>query len=102
MEASEKAEKAEKTKVSILRHVMREEALDVYNTFTFEPDNQGNPVVTLEIVQEKFQRYCTPKKTLTLERYNFNQKRQQPDEPVVTRRLRTQAKCENMAPLMGT
>ena len=97
MEATEKTKKSDKTKVSILLHIMGEEAIEVYNTFTFPTEEDGSTVITLAGVKDKFEGYCTPKKNLTLERYNFNKICQQSDESVeaFVTRLRTQAKkCE--------
>ncbi|KAJ8019064.1 hypothetical protein HOLleu_42587 [Holothuria leucospilota] len=58
--------KEAKIKTSLLLHVIGEEALDIYNTFTFTNDAEGNPTnMNLEIVMDKFQNYCTPKKNIT-------------------------------------
>ena len=58
-----------------------EEAIEVYNTFHFESNEDGSPKISLDIVKDKFKAHCTPKKNLTLERYNFNKMCQLTDEP---------------------
>jgi len=42
------------------------EALEIYNTFTWENDNDE------EKVDEKFDGYCNPRKNVTWERHKFN------------------------------
>ncbi|KAJ8039591.1 hypothetical protein HOLleu_17362 [Holothuria leucospilota] len=47
--------KEAKMKTSLLLHVIGEEALDIYNTFTFTNDAEGNPSnMNLDIVMDKF------------------------------------------------
>ena len=58
--------KDEETQCAVLLHTIGEEALQVYDTFTFaESENKIDPVV------EKLDAYCSPKKNVTYEHYLF-------------------------------
>ncbi len=63
---------ADKSKVqvhsSLFLHVAGEEAVEVYNTFTFEEEDDKQ---NLTKIMEKFENYCNPKKNITYERYKF-------------------------------
>lgn len=52
----------------VLLHVIGDDALEVYDSFTFEEGEQNKitPLIA------KFEAYCSPKKNLTYERYIFN------------------------------
>ena len=64
--ASEVDAKDEETQCAVLLHTIGEEALQVYDTFTFaESENKIDPVV------EKLDAYCSPKKNVTYEHYLF-------------------------------
>ena len=57
--ATEKDQKPVAQQTAIFLHVAGEEAMEVYNTFTFgENEDRTN----LEHVIDKFTKYCTPKK----------------------------------------
>ncbi|KAJ8017554.1 hypothetical protein HOLleu_44951 [Holothuria leucospilota] len=87
--------KEAKIKTSLLLHVIGEEALDIYNTFTFTNDAEGNPTnMNLDIVMDKFQNYCTPKKNITYERHKFFTCIQKPGESIdhYLTELRTKSK----------
>lgn len=59
--------KTEKVKTSLLLHIIGEEGLDLYNTFTFEgTDNQR-----IVPVMAKFDEHFNPRKNETMERYRF-------------------------------
>lgn len=61
-------EKSEKMKASVFLHVVGDEALEVYNNFTF--DNVADKMNLAKII-EKFEAYCIPKKNVTFERHRF-------------------------------
>jgi plasmid maintenance system killer protein len=71
--------KGEEIKSAILLHAVGEEALEIYNTFTW--DAAGDERRTNTIL-EKFTSYCEPKKNLTWERHVFNTRNQQADETI--------------------
>ena len=62
------ADKQEETQCVIFLHTIGEEALEVYETFTFTEAQQNK----LDPIIEKFEVYCSPKKNTTYERYIFN------------------------------
>ena len=64
--------KPPKQKIALLLHVARKQAIEVYNTFCFEPEEEGK----YECVIDKFASYCNPKKNETYERYVFNSRNQ--------------------------
>jgi hypothetical protein len=61
--------RGENVQVPLLLHVMGEEALEVYNSFTWTSDGDKNKY---DLVIAKFEDYCTPKKNVVLERFHFN------------------------------
>ena len=58
----------EATQCAIFLHTIGEEALEVYDTFSFTEEQKGKLVPIIE----KFEAYCSPKKNTTYERYIFN------------------------------
>ena len=80
--------------VPLLLHVMGEDALEVYNSFTWDnadDRNKYDPVIA------KFDSYCTPKKNIVLERFHFNnasQGEQEEFDRFVTRLKNLAASCE--------
>ena len=71
-----------------------EDALEVYNNFTFENDEDKFKV---DKISEKFEAYCSPKRNTTYERHKFFTLMQKPDETIdqYVTELRTKAKnCE--------
>lgn len=62
------ASKPAKVQSSLFIHVAGEEAVEVYNTFTFENADDRH---SLDITMDKFEDYCNPKKNITYERYKF-------------------------------
>lgn len=59
--------KPDETQASIFLHVIGEEGLAIYNTFTFADGME----MKLKSVMEKFEDYCTPKKNITYCRHRF-------------------------------
>ena len=98
LDASGKAGENDKVKTSLLLHIIGEEGLDIYNTFSFPAANEDNdPSMTLKIVLDKFEEYCNPKKNVTLERFHFNQCNQGPGETIdhyVTKLKQLSLNCE--------
>ncbi|KAK0132248.1 hypothetical protein N1851_032926 [Merluccius polli] len=62
------ASKSATVQSSLFLHVAGEEAVEVYNTFTYEADDDKHK---LPIILDKFEEYCNPKKNTTYERYKF-------------------------------
>ena len=59
--------KSDKQKIAIFLTVAGQEALEVYNTFTFEDDEKDKYVPVIQ----KFETYCYPKVNETYERLVF-------------------------------
>ena len=55
------------------------EALEVYNTFTWDNDDDKSKV---DEISEKFDQYCNPRKSITWECHKFNMRNQQPGETI--------------------
>ena len=79
MTASGNDSKEEGTKSAILLHVAGPEALEVYNTFTWEEEADKRKVAK---IMEQFESYCMPRKNVVWERHVFNCRTQQPGETV--------------------
>ena len=62
------ARKDRKVRAMTLLHVARSEALEVYNTFKWDTDDDNKKV---DKIMEKFERYCNPRKNLTFEVHSF-------------------------------
>ncbi len=69
--------KPEARKVSLLLTIAGPQAIEVYNTFVFNENEDRNK---LEDVLAKFTAHCSPKKNETYERYVFRSRVQQPHE----------------------
>ena len=59
--------KDEQMQCAVFLHTIGDEALEVYDTFTFT-ENEENKI---ESLRGKFDAYCSPKKNVTYERYLF-------------------------------
>ena len=70
--------KPEKVQTATLLRCMGRHALQVFNTFQFESDDEKS---NYKIVCDKFKQYCEPKKNLFYERHFFNSRFQALDEP---------------------
>ena len=79
MTASGRDTKSDAIKSTTFPHVAGPEALEVFNTLTF--DNEGDEK-KLSALMEKFEEYCTPRRNVTWERHVFNTRRQQPGETI--------------------
>lgn len=71
------SETASKRKVALLLTVAGTEAIEVYNTFAFEPADDKN---RLDKVLQKFDEHCLSKKNETYERYVFGSRLQREGE----------------------
>ena len=92
MEASGSMKKPEKQRVAIFLHLVGEEVLEIYNTFSLSTAEQK-----LDILFKKFEDYCNPRRNITFERHKFFTCVQEPTESIdqYVTELRTKAStCE--------
>ena len=92
--ASGLSEKDEKVQVAMLLHVAGPDALEIYNTFSWE--NGGDETKMTKVI-EKFQAYCELRKNITWERHVFNTCNQEVGETIdhYVTKLKTKARsCE--------
>jgi hypothetical protein len=84
----------ESVQVAMLLSSIGDEALHVFNTFTFQNDADKQRI---EVVKQKFAEYCMPRKNIVFERYTFWKTAQSPGENVdgFVTTLRTRAKTCN-------
>lgn len=75
--ASEYSRKRPIVQCSLFLHTIGQDALEIYNTFTFEEENDRN---VLEMIIEKFENYCRPLKNLTFDRHKFFSRDQKDQE----------------------
>lgn len=54
-------------KASMFLHVVGDEALEVYNNFTFEEGES----LKLQPIMDRFEAFCIPKRNVTYERHRF-------------------------------
>ncbi|KAK3741617.1 hypothetical protein QZH41_019256 [Actinostola sp. cb2023] len=93
MNATGRDGKHEKIQYSTFLTIAGEDALEIYNTFTFE-EAEANKVKPLI---KKFEAYCNPRKNVTYERHKFNTRCQEPDEKIdryVTELRKLAKSCE--------
>ena len=83
-----------KKQAAILLNITGEEAIEVFNTFTFANDEEKDDP---EIILAKFQNYCEPKKNIKYERHMFNTRVQQQSQSfdAYLTELRAQATCSS-------
>ena len=79
MVASGKDSKSDEVKAATFLHLAGPEALEVFNTLSF--DSAGDEK-KLDKVIEKFEAYCIPRKNVTWERHVFNTRNQRPGETI--------------------
>lgn len=60
------AEKTEKVTCATFLHVAGDKAIKVFNTMDFDDD-----VDDLDVLKEKFQQYCEPRRNITYHNTNF-------------------------------
>lgn len=90
--ASETDKKSEKVQCAQLLYYFGEEAINIYNTFSFKDGEQDK----IKLLFQKFEEYFVPKKNLTYERYKFfNLKQNKETVEHFVKELKIQAKqCE--------
>ena len=66
--ASGAVEKDEETQCAIFLHMIGDDVLEIYDTFTFTDEEKGK----INALIGKFEEHCSPKKNVTYERYKFN------------------------------
>ena len=71
--------KDSKIQAATLLHVIGPAALEVYNTFTWDSDDDKQKV---EVILTKFEAYCIPRTNVTWERHVFNTRNQREDETI--------------------
>ncbi|PIK56894.1 hypothetical protein BSL78_06220 [Apostichopus japonicus] len=93
LEASDGLSKTDSTQTSIFLHIIGEEGLAIYNTLSYDTGDDKK----LDVVMQKFETYCTPKRNITYERHRFFTCLPQSDDTIdqYITELRTRAKtCE--------
>jgi len=92
--ASRSDELPDKIQVAMFLSAIGDEGLHVFNTFKFEPEEDKDKI---EAVKAKFKDYCSPRKNVVFERFQFWKCSQAPGEAidgfVTTLRLRAKT-CE--------
>ena len=76
---SEKVKETENVQCAILLHLIGDEALEIYNTFTFSEDEDRDK---LTVLKKKFEDYVNPRKNTVFERYKFWECKQQEGETI--------------------
>ena len=92
--ATEKDGKADKIKTSILLTCIGKQGREVYNTFQYDTEGDN---MKFDVVLEKFQDYCSPRKNITFMRHKFftcRQKEGQSFDEFVTELKKRSADCE--------
>lgn len=98
LDASGKTSESEATKVAILLNIAGEDAIELFNTFTFTDEEDKKK---LDPVIAQFENYCNPRKNIVFERYKFWQCVQESSETTdqFVTRLKTMVKpCEYASP----
>ena len=80
--------KTEEEKYSVFLYMIGEKGRDIFNTWTWnkkrdandEPTNEDD--ITINLLMQKFEEYCLPKKNLVIERRKFFTRNQLPGEPI--------------------
>ena len=91
--ATEKDGKSDKIKTSILLTCIGKQGREIYNTFQFEEGDD----MKFNIVLQKFQEYCSPRKNITFMRHKFftcKQREGQSFDEFVTELKKRSADCE--------
>ena len=83
-------QKSNKEKCCMLLNLAGEQAIEVFNTFSFEEGEVDKP----QNLVDKFEVYCNPKRNITYERHLFNTRMQNISEIIYAyvTELRLQAK----------
>ena len=76
LQAIEADEKSDERKIALFLTVAGPESIEVFNTLTFTEEEKGK----YDVVVQKFEDYCTPRKNETYERYIFRCRMQKENE----------------------
>lgn len=96
LEASGGYEKTDNTQVAMLLSCIGDEGLDLYNTFAFT-EEEDKSKQKLQIILDKFEAHCAPKKNIVFERFvfnNINQKEGQAFDSFLTELRKAVKSCE--------
>lgn len=92
--ASGKTNKSDEVKIAILLNLIGDGGLHIYNTFEYEETENKNK---LEVILEKFDKYCNPMKNIVYERFKFFKRNQLINESIdqfVTELKQLASTCE--------
>ncbi|CAN7976724.1 unnamed protein product, partial [Ixodes persulcatus] len=97
LRATETTKRTDEQRAAILLHVAGLDAIEVYNTFTFAPEEKQD----YQTVLKKFKEYCMPRRNETYERYVFRSRKQESGEPFekFVRELQLKVKSCNFSTL---
>lgn len=85
MSATGLSEKEDEVKTNTLLHVIGPEAIEIFNTFLWtEAGDEADDNKKVDKGLAKFEKYCSPKKNVVVERHIFNTRKQGPSEKVDT------------------
>lgn len=76
LKASEKEKKPDETKIAMLLNAVGDEGFYLYNTFELPEDDKKK----FQAVLDAFERYCSPRKNVVFNRFNFFNRIQQDGE----------------------
>lgn len=79
LQASEKNAKPDSLKIALLLNQMGDQAVDIYNTFSYA---EGENKAHFDTILKKFEEYCHPRKNIVFERFKFFSRSQEEGEPV--------------------
>ena len=90
-------DRSEDEKVAIFMCMIGRQGQDIRDTFELDEDKDGEEIVTVEILIQKFEQYCKPRKNLIVERHRFLTRNQEQSETIdqhVTELKTLAASCE--------
>ena len=75
-------DRSEDEKVAIFMCMIVRQGQDIRDTFEHDEDKDGEEIVTVEILIQKFEQYCKPRKNLIVERHRFLTRNQEQSETI--------------------
>ena len=75
-------DKSEDEEVAVFMCTIGRRGQDIIETFEFEMDKDGEDIVTVRMLFQKFEQYCTPRKNLIVERHRFLTRNQEQSETI--------------------
>ncbi|CAB3983559.1 Hypothetical predicted protein [Paramuricea clavata] len=75
-------DRSEDEKVAIFMCMIGRQGQDIRDTFELDEDKDGEEIVTVEILIQKFEQYCKPRKNLIVERHRFLTRNQEQSETI--------------------